>query len=89
MHWDTDTPVLKSNVQQTFIQFNDDPLGTARTLEAVSNMLDAGSFLTEYAQFWVQTSQSRLIPNEISMIDEYAMISYMRMTASIQVWTSS
>ena len=85
MHWDTGTPVLKSNVQQTLIKFQDDPMGTTRALEAVSNFLDAADYLTSYARFWVATSQTRLIPNEIVMVDEYAEVSYMRLSASIQV----
>ena len=87
MHWDTGTPVLKSNVQQTFIKFHDDPAGYTRSLDSVSNFLDAGDYLTNYARFWVAISQTRLIPNEIVMVDEYAEVSYMRLSASIQVWT--
>ena len=41
MHWDSNTPVLKSSAQEGFLVFGDPPVGAAYKLEAVDTMLEA------------------------------------------------
>lgn len=42
-------------------------------------------YLRAYASFWLSFSASRMLPQELTMIDEYSAVSYMRMTVTLQV----
>ncbi|GAX85641.1 hypothetical protein CEUSTIGMA_g13056.t1 [Chlamydomonas eustigma] len=83
-HWDISTPILKSNIQQTFMQFGDIPSGNAIALAAVNNMYDAAQFAALYATNFIKLSEDRSLPNDLIMIEEYGNVVYMRMSAAIQ-----
>ncbi len=85
MHWDVSTPILKSNVQQGFIQYGAPPLGNATTLDSVGNFYDAANFLVGYASNCLSLSSSRNFPSNMVMVDEYNIAKYMRITTALMV----